>query len=97
MPVTKQVTYKADDGKYYNTIEEAQRAQTAFTKQKAAREARQKQAAALTQVFAQLNQNSQTNANIVSELLLKPSVAVQLRDGLNRVVDYHRRNGRKGA
>lgn len=92
MAVIKKITYQADDGKFYEDYDLAIRANTEFRRQKLAREARQKQAAVLTDVFSKLNQNSQTNQNIVSEILLKPSVAVALRDSLNRVVDYHRRN-----
>lgn len=91
MPVEAVRHYKADDGKLYPTYEAAQAAQTKWRKAKIAADAYGKQRSRLHEVLGKISQNTSTNALLVQELLMKPELATEFRDALNRVVDYHRR------
>jgi sugar diacid utilization regulator len=93
MPVEAVKHYKADDGKLYSTYESAQAAQAKWRKNKIASDAYDKQRHRLHTVLGKISQNTSTNALVVQELLMKSDLAMEMRDALNRVVDYHRRKG----
>jgi hypothetical protein len=91
MPVKAVRYYKADDGKSYSTFEEATKAQKAYTAKQIAIRAHKAQQERLYSVLAKISQNTSTNSLIVQELLMKPDLAIEFRDAMNKVVDYFRR------
>lgn len=91
MPVEAVKHFKADDGKLYPTFEQAKTAQTKWVNSQRAQKAAQVQKERLYTLFNQSSSNTTANSLIVLELIGKEKYAVELRDALNKVVDYHRR------
>lgn len=91
MGIAKETVFRADDGKSYSTFEQAKIAQAKWVSVQRAQKAAQAQKDRLYQLFNQSSSNTTANSLIVMDLIGKEKYAVELRDALNKVVDYHRR------